>query len=294
MGIDLHVHSTASDGSLSPDEILTLAAQLHLQALAITDHDTIDGAVAALASGIPAGLAFISGLEISASRPAPIAGAGSFHLLGYGIRLDDPDLNRVLKKLQDARQDRNPQIIRRLNALGLNITTGEAMAETGDNGQMGRPHIATAMIKKGLVASIDEAFDRFLGTGKPAYVDKYRVACSRAIELIVRAGGIPVMAHPGLLNVPRRDVFEQLVTELKAMGLMGIEALYPEHSPEQTEYYRDVANRHRLLVTGGTDFHGAVKPETRMGSATGSFHVPYTVFENLTARLNDRPSRHKP
>ena len=285
VGIDLHVHSSASDGSLSPIEILSLAVQLNLGAVAITDHDTIDGAKKALAAGIPDQLHFVTGVEISASRPLSYPGPGSFHLLGYAFRLDDPDLNHTLKKLQNARQQRNPRIIERLNAVGVNIDLEEVSGGTGEYGQLGRPHIAATLVKKGIVASIDEAFDRFLGTGKPAYVDKYRVDCARAIKLIADAGGIPVLAHPGLLDIRRQDAVEALVLELKEMGLKGIEAYYPEHTKAQTDQYLDLAIRHNLLVTGGTDFHGSIKPEIQLGFGRGNFHVPYELFEKLTAFL---------
>jgi len=285
VGIDLHVHSSASDGSLSPIEILSLAVQLNLGAVAITDHDTIDGAKKALAAGIPDQLHFVTGVEISASRPLSYPGPGSFHLLGYAFRLDDPDLNHTLKKLQNARQQRNPRIIERLNAVGVNIDLEEVSGGTGEYGQLGRPHIAATLVKKGIVASIDEAFDRFLGTGKPAYVDKYRVDCARAIKLIADAGGIPVLAHPGLLDIRRQDAVEALVLELKEMGLKGIEAYYPEHTKAQTDQYLDLATRHNLLVTGGTDFHGSIKPEIQLGFGRGNFHVPYELFEKLTAFL---------
>ena len=282
-GIDLHVHSTASDGSLSPVEILTLADQLRLGALAITDHDTVDGCAAAMASGIPCRMRFLTGVEISASWPPSFAGAGSFHLLGYGFRIDDPLLNQTLGTLQDARRQRNPRIIEKLNALGMDIDLDDISSQAAENVQLGRPHIASAMVQKGFVASINAAFDRFLGNGKPAYVDKFRVTCSRAIDMIIGAGGLPVLAHPGLLKIRDRERFETLVLELKSMGLRGIEAYYPEHGRIWTTRYLDVAQRYDLLVTGGTDFHGAIKPEIQIGFGTGEFHVPYAVFERLTA-----------
>ena len=281
VSIDLHVHSTASDGTLSPVELINLADRLELGALAITDHDTIDGSKSALAAGIPDGLRFITGVEISASRPPSFPGPGSFHLLGYLFRPDDAVLNGVLKKLHKARKERNPQIIERLNTLGVDIRLGDALAETNDKSQLGRPHIATAMVRKGLVGSINEAFDRFLATGKPAYVDKYRVDCARAIEVISNAGGISVLAHPGLLEIRCQNRLDALVQELKSMGLRGIEVYYPEHSQTQIDQFMEIAVRHQLLITGGTDFHGAIKPEIQLGFGRGDFTVPYELYRQL-------------
>ena len=198
-GIDLHIHTTASDGTFTPSEIVAHAIKLKLKAIAITDHDTLAGSSEALNSGIPAALEFLSGVEISAAPPAIYHQTGSFHLLGYSIRLDDSELNQTLEKLQVARKNRNPAIINRLNGLGISISLDEVRELAGE-AQLGRPHIAQMMIRNGVVSSINEAFDQFLGAGKPAYVDKYRVECSQAIDAIRGAGGIPVLAHPGLLQ----------------------------------------------------------------------------------------------
>jgi len=159
-GIDLHIHTTASDGTFTPSEILAHAIKLKLKAIAITDHDTLAGSSAALNSGIPAALEFLTGVEISAAPPPFYHKAGSFHLLGYSIHLDDSELNLTLEKLQLARKNRNPAIINRLNELGISISLDEVREEAGDV-QLGRPHIAQMMIRKGVVSSIDEAFDSF-------------------------------------------------------------------------------------------------------------------------------------
>jgi 3',5'-nucleoside bisphosphate phosphatase len=279
-GIDLHIHSTASDGTYSPKEILALAEKLQLAAIAITDHDTIDGSKEAIVSGIPLDLNFLTGVEISAAPPRSFFCSGSFHILGYLFRLDDPLLNQTLSELQLARENRNPGIIKRLNDLGINISIQEVIEFSGE-GQAGRPHIARLMIKKGYVESIDEAFDKYLAKGKPAYVDKYRVECGRIVEIILGAGGIPVLAHPALIELSNDRKFEDLIVELKSMGLKGIEAYYPEHSKDQVSYYLKLAEKHKLLVTGGTDFHGSLKPDINMGSGKGDFHVPYCLYENL-------------
>ena len=280
VSVDLHIHTTASDGTFTPEQVISHAHQLKLKAIAITDHDTVAGSKEALGSGVPPSLGFLTGVEISATPPPFYPGSGSFHLLGYSIRLDDPKLNRTLEKLQHARKNRNPAIINRLNELGISITLDEVRKEAGE-GQLGRPHIAQLMVKKGVVASINEAFDQFLGTGKPAYVDKQRVECFKAIEIIQDAGGVPVLAHPGLLDYQTENQLDELIGKLKKAGIQGVEVYYSGHTPDQTRLYAALAQRHDLLMTGGSDFHGAIQPEIEMGSGQGDLIVPYELFEKL-------------
>jgi predicted metal-dependent phosphoesterase TrpH len=257
-----------------------LARKLNLGAIAITDHDTVDGAKEALALEIPASLQFLTGVEISAEPPPSFSSPGSFHILGYAIDPDDPVLNQTLRKLQEARKNRNPRIIEILNDLGFNLALSEVQEESGEC-QLGRPHIAQLMVTKGYVHSIDEAFDRYLGKGRPAYVDKYRIGSARAIEIILDAGGVPVLAHPFLLQAQDDTVLEDLVVTLMEMGLMGMEVYYPEHPPDKTADYIKIAKKHRLLMTGGTDFHGAIKPEIQMGFGNGDLFIPYELYERL-------------
>lgn len=278
--IDLHIHSTASDGTLTPADIIALALRLRLGAISITDHDSIAGSREALLNGIPEALGFLTGVEISAEPPPSYPGAGSIHILGYGMRLDDPELNGTLEKLQDARKDRNPQIVARLNKLGIAIRLEEVECEAGD-GQPGRPHIAKLLVKKGIVRTIDDAFDRYLGNGKPAYVDKFRIESNQALELINAAGGIPVLAHPCLLELESDQQLDEILREMMSMGLKGLEVYFSEHSPEQTQRYAELAKRCDLLMTGGTDFHGDIQPEVQMGVGRGDLHVPFELYEIL-------------
>ena len=280
LGIDLHIHSTASDGSLTPAEIINRAQRLNLAAIAITDHDSIYGSKEALQAGIPPSLKFLTGIEISAAHPPFFPGSGSFHILGYCIRLDNQALNQALNRLREARKNRNPKIIKRLNELGLKISL-EDVNPTIAHGQLGRPHIAQVMIKKGFVKSMDEAFDKFLGAGKPAYVDKNRIGCEETIKMIRDAGGVPVLAHPALLNINDDFQLEELIQNLIKIGMRGIEVYYPEHSPEQMQRYRELANKYNLLITGGTDFHGSITPKIEMGTGKGTLFIPYKLYEEL-------------
>ncbi len=280
LGIDLHVHSTASDGTLTPAEILKHAKALNLGAVAITDHDTIDGVKDVLENGQPEGVRFLTGVEMSTKAPAIYPFPGSLHILGYKIDINDTELNAALDDLKAARQNRNPKILECLSDIGFHLTLGDVEKEVGD-GQIGRPHIARAMVSKGMVKDINEAFDLYLGKNKPCYVDKYRVAAETAVRLIRNAGGIPVLAHPGILKSDDPQSIENLVSALVNAGLMGIEAFYPAHQPDETAYFIMLAKQYDLLVTGGTDFHGALYPDVEMGSARGDFFVPYAIYEKI-------------
>lgn len=268
-------------------EIVAAAAALGLRAIAITDHDTIDGARQVLDADIPKDLKFLTGIEISASPPPGYKISGSIHILGYGIDLGDIPLNHSLALLQKARDERNPKIIHRLNRLGINLCIEEVMEEVG-SGVAGRPHIALAMVKKGFAGSVNDAFDRFLGKGQPAYVDKLRIESNKAIRVIKNAGGIPVLAHPYLTGIHDPDRFEAFLTTLKSMGLMGIEAIYPEHSPEATVFYTRLAEKHDMLITGGSDFHGDIKKSIQMGYGNGDLFIPFELYEKLIRNLSPK------
>jgi predicted metal-dependent phosphoesterase TrpH len=284
VSIDLHIHSTASDGTLTPAEIIARACRLGLAAIAITDHDTVDGVHQILQNGPPKEIHFVTGVELSTAAPHGFPCKGSMHLLGYGFRPDDLALGRQLQKLQDARRNRNPRIIAKLQALGVDISM-EELARGDARQQTGRPHIARLLVEKGIVATFDEAFERFIGNDAPAYVNKYRIPSRDAIQLILQAGGIPVLAHPALIHPIDNWQFADLLTELRSSGLQGLEAYYPEHSEDQTQQFLALAERQGLLVTGGTDFHGTIKPDIEMGCAKGDFHVPFEVYQQLVVRL---------
>jgi len=282
--VDLHIHTTASDGSLTVREIFRLARKLKLAAIAITDHDTLAGTIEALNQGIPNDLGFLTGVEISTQAPKEISLSGSLHILGYGVRLNDPDLNEILTKLRESRANRNPAIIERLGQIGIDITYAQ-LANSFKDAQLGRPHIAQLLVKKGYATSINEAFDRYLTCDTPGYVEKYRIDCRRAVEAVRQAGGVAVLAHPVLLNLSDAQL-EALLGMLTRAGLKGIEVYFPEHSRSQTALYQSLARRYSLIETGGTDFHGAVTPDIQMGIGTGELRVPYSAYENIHTFLN--------
>jgi predicted metal-dependent phosphoesterase TrpH len=284
-GIDLHIHSTASDGTYSPSDILKLAAQAGLQAIAITDHDTLDGSRQALECDLPPGLRFITGVEISAQAPAQCNAGGSLHILGYGLDPDHPDLIQTLHKFQQVREARTHQMLHRLHQLGIQLSLEQVMMEVGD-GAPSRPHVASAMVKAGIVADIEEAFQKYIGKGRPAYVGKERLDCRQTFELILAAGGIPVLAHPYLIQCQGPDELRNLVEMLCDLGLKGLEVYYPKQPAEAVHLYLAMTERYGLLATGGSDFHGRLTPEIEMGRGTGGLYIPYELFEKMISRFN--------
>lgn len=283
-GIDLHIHSTASDGSLPPKEILNLADRLGLRAIALTDHDSVEGLRQLRQTAIPENIEVLSGVEISAAAPPAFTQSGSVHLLGYGMDIDDRELNIILDQQQQARIDRTPKMIARLNDLGVPVTLSLLKEQTG-NKQLGRPHLAHWMLAKGYAASIDEAFERYLGKNQAAYVEKSRIPMAEAIQLIRSAGGVAVLAHPGLIEITDEAGYEQLLVELMSMGLQGIEVYYPKHTPAQRRFFADLAERLGILVTGGSDFHGDIDSDVMLGKGSGDLYVPYSLYESLINKL---------
>jgi len=290
--IDLHIHSKASDGSYTPAEIIDMAIQLGVRAISITDHDTIEGSREAQSIHVPSTLEIIAGVEISADLPTFCYASSSLHMLGYCIELDNPELNQMLNDLQLARFERTPLILKRLRKFGVEITFSEVQDRVGES-QPGRPHIAQVLLQKGIVATFQEAFDRFLGKGKPAYVEKYRLNAEQAIKAIIAADGIPVLAHPTLLRLNQKEL-TRLIQYLKSVGLQGIEVYYPEHSSQEIQFYEKLANENELLMTGGTDFHGRYRPKIQIGIGKGDFCVPYQLFETLMQHHSDRINRTTP
>jgi predicted metal-dependent phosphoesterase TrpH len=245
--------------------------------MALTDHDTVDGLPEAVAAGETYGVEVIPGVEISAQYPG-----GTMHILGLFIEYQDGRLDERLAVLKQARIDRNPQIIKKLNDLGVMITMAR-VEEISGGGQVGRPHIARALMEAGYVANLQEAFDKFLGYQRAAYVSKFRFPPDQALAMIRAAKGIPVLAHPFTLNLGSAFALKNLLIALKDLGLAGLEVFYSEHSPEQETLYLKLARELDLVISGGSDFHGLNKPEITLGSMSCQSKVTYALVEALKA-----------
>jgi len=263
---DLHVHTSASDGDFSPEEIVEKAKKIGLAAIGIADHDTVGGIDKALEAGKKYGVEVVPGVELSSEF-----GQSEVHILGYFIDWHDRKFNNELHKFQEARKVRAEEILKKLHKLGINISYEEVAAAAGD-GVIGRPHIAEALAKRGYVRTKDAAFAKYLAYGRPAYVPKYRLLPKIAIHMIHRIGGVAILAHPAFAHI--NSLLPDLV---EFCGLDGIEVYHSKHDSAATEYYKKIAEELHLLVTGGTDYHGEDSP-------LGTVKVPYEFVQKIKAR----------
>jgi len=281
--IDLHSHTTASDGSLSPAELVALAVAAGVKVLGITDHDTTDGLAAARDAAAAAGLVeIIPGVEFSAEYSP-----GTMHLLGYLIDPENGELLSALEEMRARRNTRNPRIVEALRGLGFEMTMEEVLAASRGS-SIGRPHIAQVMVAKGYAQSVDDAFARWLDRGRPAYVPQARIEPAEAIRVIKAAGGVPVLAHPYQLKPASDSHLEEIVRGLCAAGLGGMEVWYSRHTAEMSAFYLALAERYGLVATGGSDFHGTPKPDIFLGTGTGSLRVPPETVANLRVKAARR------
>ncbi len=273
--VDLHIHSTASDGRLSPEEVIYKSVELGVTIIAIADHDSVDGIAPALAAAktFPQ-LKVIPCVEISTDVPQ-----GEVHVLGYFIDYTDHELEATLRRLRSSRLQRAQGMITKLGNLGIHIEW-QRVQEIAGSGSIGRPHIAQAMLEKGYIASIKEAFIKYISRDGPAYVDREKMTPAEAVELILLAGGLPVLAHPLTIN----DL-ETMIVELKAAGLVGIEAYYDGYTADEINKLVSLAERYNLIATGGSDYHGLdASTETTIGGAD----VPMESAEQLMALAEQR------
>jgi 3',5'-nucleoside bisphosphate phosphatase len=273
--IDLHTHSTASDGTFRPADLVREAAGSGVTHLALTDHDGIAGLDEARAEAQKGSIVFLGGVEISADYQP-----GTMHILGYGFREGDPALNAKLEDLRRARDERNPKIVRKLGEAGVEVTMEEVAAAAGGK-VVGRPHFARVLVNRNNVKTAQEAFDRYLAKGKPAYVDKVRLPPRESIATIRRAGGVAVLAHPNQLKTPGDAELDVVVKSLADAGLQGIECYYRDHAEEDEARFLALAEKYCLVPTGGSDFHGKNRPDVRLGVGEGSMQVPLWCWERL-------------
>lgn len=265
---DLHVHTTFSDGSFSPDEVARRAKELGFAALGVCDHDTVAGFPAAVEAGVTHGIEVLPAIELSTR-----AAAGQQHILGYYCDGNYPELVAALMQLRKSREERMRLMLTKLAELGITVSADELWSRA-DGGSIGRPHLARLLHDHGVVKNIHEAFAKLIGHDGPAFVPKAVLAAEEAIALIKRAGGIPVIAHPVHLENPDRDL-----GRLIEQGLRGIEAYYPDHSAAETEHFLALAKRANLLVTGGSDCHGFTKDKVIIGTVK----LPYEHVARLRA-----------
>jgi predicted metal-dependent phosphoesterase TrpH len=280
MSLDLHIHSTFSDGTLSPAEIVDLARRKGLKAIALTDHDTTAGVQAAVKAAEGIDLEVVPGLEISVLHEGI-----SLHILGYLMDTEAPDLTQALTGLQKGRDERNASILQRLLTQGIEVTA-EDLRRVSHTGQTGRPHIARVMVEKGVVATILQAFEKYLGRDGSAYVSRPILGAADALGLLRRAGGLAILAHPLQID-PTLAKLPDLLHELIPLGLDGIEGYYPTHSAKVRKKLRALAEKYRLVLTGGSDFHGDIRPGTSLAGGK-NVQVPDELLQAMKERVGER------
>jgi len=276
-GYDLHVHTTASDGTLTPGEVIDAAGNIGLKGIAITDHDTVAGLEPArryLEHTPDLMLELIPGIELNTE-----AGDEEIHILGYFIDPENAALNQHLQTIRTSRYDRVLKMVERLRQSGLAISFDQVQKLTRGE-SMGRPHIARALMENGYVNSVKEAFDKYIGRGQPGFVPRYKFLPAEAIKLIKEAGGIAVLAHPGLIADSNQ------IREVIKLGIEGLEVYYPEHSREQQQKLAAWAGQYKLLMTGGSDYHGPGSQESR--ASLGSSTISGELLACMRSRLNSR------
>ena len=283
--IDLHTHTTASDGTLSPSQLVDLAARSGLEALAITDHDTLAGFDEAAPVARDRGLDLVCAIELSTRQPRTDSRRGrSVHLLGYFPgEPPKPEFREWLRQLQQARRDRNERLVERLRELGVDISIDEVRRHSRH--MTGRPHFARVLLEKGYVSSLQEAFDEYLDESAKGYVQRMEPSAEEGIRRIREGNGLPVIAHPIRLGLRDREREADLIGWLVEQGLEGIEVWHSDHQPADETRYLELAERHGLVPTGGSDFHGELKPRLQLGRGTGKLDVSREVLVRMRSSV---------
>jgi len=271
--IDLHTHSTVSDGSMTPEEVIRHAKKSGLKAVALTDHDEIKGVEAAVSEGQLLGIEVVPGIELSVKSETET------HILGYFIDYKNPALLHAIEEARKVREERTMEVCRNLTSYGMPIKY-EEVVEAAEGGMTSRGHIAYVMVQKGYAESIKEAFKKHLAYGCPGYSTKQYLSAAEAVELINKAGGRAYVAHLHLI-CKEDDEMRKFLCELKEAGLAGVEGYYTEYTGEMQEKYQKMAAELGLAISGGTDFHADIKPHIAIGSGYGNLEIPYSVLENM-------------
>jgi predicted metal-dependent phosphoesterase TrpH len=288
--VDLHTHSTASDGTDTPAHLVRRAKAAGLTALALTDHDTVAGVAEAAAEAARVGLEFLPGIEISASYPRP----GVMHLLGYGVDPHHPALRHLCRRLQDARHERNLFLVEELNAVGVRFDYDELVEVAGgpeQAGCIGRPHFAKLLFLKGYIPHVNAAYKYYLGNTGRFRFDRREPEPAEAIRIVREAGGLVSLAHPNQLRKRNFAELAQEISNLARVGLEAIEVVYNDHRESFVQELKELCRRHDLLMTGGSDFHGHAKKWIVLGRCGMRRRVPRKYYEALLARLRERQSR---
>lgn len=272
--VDLHVHSNASDGTLCPSEVVCLAKETGLCAIALTDHDTVEGVDEALAAGRQYNIEVIPGVELSCAYISK-----EIHIVGLFVDCRNQDFLDELTRLKDTRNARNEQMAQKCREQGMDITMKELLAEY-PGAVLTRAHFAALLTKKGYVSSVKDAFERYLNDHGPCFVPRYKMPCEKTIELIHSAGGLAILAHPILYKLGNSEL-AKLVSYLAKCGLDGIEVLYSTYTASDERRVDKLAKENALLISGGSDFHGANKPHIRLGTCRSNMRIPYDILENL-------------
>lgn len=271
--IDLHTHSIKSDGSMTPAEVVREAKRAGLAAIALSDHDTVEGVKEAIEEGKRIGVEVVPAIEFSVQSDTET------HILAYYLDIDNPKLTKILEECKEVREQRNAECCRKLNELGFDVTMEEARA-IAPNGIIGRAHFARLLMDKGYTSSVKEGFKLYLENGKYAYSGIQRLEAEEAVKLIKECGGLAFVAHLHLIKLDD-DTLRSFLIRLKEVGLDGVEGYYTEYTPEMQEKYQNMAKELGLMISGGTDFHAQMKPHISIGTGLGNMKIPYSILENL-------------
>ena len=279
--IDLHTHSNISDGSMTPEDLVFHAKEAGLAAVALTDHDTADGIARGRKAAKAAGIEFIPGIEFAAYYNDK-----EVHIVGLFIDETNYEFIETTKKIAESREKRNAEMIQKMQAAGIDITLHALYAEEG-GGILTRANFAACLMRRGIVASLNEAFEKYLDIGRPFYIPRNKLLPTDVIEQIHNAGGIAILAHPLLYHFDESPL-DTCVANLKALGIDGLEAYYSRNKLFDTGHMKTLAKKYQLLLSGGSDFHGSYKPDIQIGRGTGNLIVPYDLLEPLKQKSHSK------